>query len=306
MSDTDTKPVELIKTGSNSGEGEEKKMSDYTGQEQQKEHYYGEALNDNNVNDLVDDTVPHVVILVGFPKYGKSTFVSSFYHAVMKNGKIGKYKFVDSETLLGFERRAYIRREELRVKKRLNRTPIYENYFLSLVFVNTETEIKVKLVLSDRAGDIYKDYGTIGEKITSDKAINRAQHIIFFLDAFDMATDGFLDMQQHLGLLVPRMVKYGTFTSNKRVEVVFNKTDLLKDENRESYRANKDEILKIIKQGTNIHKETELSCLGIPINDEINKYFEYILDSCDTTENMSDETRKQVDWVSCKLKEIEK
>ena len=124
MSDTDTKPVELIKTGDNSGEGEEKKMSDYTGQEQQKEHYYGEALNDNNVNDLVDDTVPHVVILVGFPKYGKSTFVSSFYHAVMKNGKIGKYKFVDSETLLGFERRAYIRREELRVKKRLNRTPI--------------------------------------------------------------------------------------------------------------------------------------------------------------------------------------
>ena len=156
------------------------------------------------------------------------------------------------------------------------------------------------------SGDIYKDYGTIGEKITSDKAINRAQHIIFFLDAFDMATDGFLDMQQHLGLLVPRMVKYGTFTSNKRVEVVFNKTDLLKDDNQESYQTNKDEILKIIKQGTNIHKESELSCLGIPINDEINKYFEYILDSCETTENMSDETRQQVDWVSCKLKVIEK
>ena len=306
MSDTETKPVELINTGSNNGEGEEKKMSDFTGQEQQKERYYGEALNDANVNDLVDDTVPHVVILVGFPKYGKSTFVSSFYHAVMKNGKIGKYKFVDSETLLGFERRAHIRREEIRVNKRLDRTPIYANYFLSLVFVNTETDRKVKLVLSDRAGDIYKDYGMIGERITSDKAINRAQHIIFFLDAYDMATDGFLDMQQHLGLLVPRMVKYGTFTGNKRVEVVFNKTDLLKDENRESFQTNKEEILKILRQGTNIYKETELSCLGTPMNDEINKYFEYILDSCEFPENMSDDIKKQADWVSCKLKVIEK
>lgn len=306
MSVTDTKPVELINTGVNNSEGEEKKMSDYTGQEQQKEHYYGEALNDSNVNDLVDDTVPHVVILVGFPKYGKSTFVSSFYHAVMKNGKIGKYKFVDSETLLGFERRSHIRREEIRVKKRLDRTPMYANYFLSLVFVNTETGRKIKLILSDRAGDTYKDYGTIGEKITSDKVINRAQHIIFFLDAFDIATDGFLDMQQHLGLLVPRMVKYDTFSGNKRVDVVFNKTDLLKDENRESYQTNKDEILKIIKQGTDIQKVTELSCLGIPMNDEINNYFEYILDSCATPETMSDELRHQVDWVSRKLKEIEK
>lgn len=306
MSDTDKKPVELITTGGNNGDGEEKRMSDYTGLEQQNESYYGEALNDINVNDLVDDTIPHVVILVGFPEYGKSTFVSSFYHAVMKNGRIGKYEFVDSETLLGFERRAHIRREEIRVKKRLDRTPIYANYFLSLVFVNKETGRKVKLVLSDRAGDTYKDYAMIGETITGDRAINRAQHIIFFLDAFYMATDGFLDMQQHLGLLVPRMVKYGTFNGNKRVEVVFNKTDLLKDDNRESYQSNKEEILKIIRQGTTIEKETELSCLGTPMNDEINKYFESILDSCETPENMTDELREQVDWVSCKLKVIEK
>ena len=68
MNDTDKKPVELITTGGSIGDGEEKRTSDYTGLEQQKERYYGEALNDINVNDLVDDTIPHVVILVGFPK----------------------------------------------------------------------------------------------------------------------------------------------------------------------------------------------------------------------------------------------
>ena len=30
--------------------------------------YYGDALNDTNINELVGDEIPHVVILVGFPK----------------------------------------------------------------------------------------------------------------------------------------------------------------------------------------------------------------------------------------------
>lgn len=283
------------------------KMSSYTGQEKANEQsYYGEAFNDSNVNELVDETIPHLVVLVGFPEYGKSTFVSSFYHAVMTNGSIGKYKFVDSETILGFERRSFIRREEQHVKKRLSRTPMYANYFLSMVFINKETMRRVKLVISDRAGDTYKDYGKIGEKINSDKAIKRAQHIIFFLDAFAIATDGYLDLQQCLGLLVSRMVKYGTFSDGKRIDVVFNKTDLLEEKHMTDYETNKEAVLNIIKQGTAIHQVTELSCLGTPINDGLNQYFEYLLDTCEDPEYLTDELRKQVDWVACKLKEIEK
>lgn len=296
----------LVNPETTGDEGEKTKMSSYTGLEQPKEQFYGEAYNDSNVNDLVDETTPHVVILVGFPEYGKSTFVSSFYHAVMTNGRIGKYKFVDSETILGFERRAQIRHEENRVKKRLNRTPMYANYFLSLVFINTETGRRVKLVLSDKAGDTYKDYGKIGENINSDKAINRAQQIIFFLDAYAMATDGYLDLQQNLGLLVPRMVNYGTFTDGKRVDVVFNKTDMLEKKHKGEYTTNKEEILSIIRQGATIHQVTELHCLGTPLNEDLNKYFEYLLDCCEEPETLTDSIMQQLDWVSCKLKEIEK
>lgn len=303
MSETDN-IKNLINTENNSSV-DEKKMSDFTGQDKKKEQLYGDALNDNTVNNLVDDINPHVVVLVGFPKYGKSTFVSSLYHAVMKNGSIGKYKFVDSETILGFERRAHIRREELRINKRLDRTPIYADYFLSLVFLNSVTKQKIKLVLSDRSGENYKDYGTRGEIINSDKALNRAQHIIFFLDAYAMATDGFLDMQQNLGLLVSRMINYGTFKDGKRVDVVFNKTDLLtKKDDKKSFISNKEVILRIIKQGAEIHKESELSCLGTPINDDINKFFEYLLDSCVESKNMPDDIREKVDWVGSKLKEL--
>ena len=117
MSETDN--IQNLVTPETKTGSDEKKMSSYTGQEKQNVSYYGDAMNDNNVNDLVDDTIPHVVILVGFPKYGKSTFVSSFYHAVMKNGQIGNYQFVDSETIFGFEQRAHIRKVETMTKKRL-------------------------------------------------------------------------------------------------------------------------------------------------------------------------------------------
>ena len=72
----------------------------------QDSNYYADALNDNNVNEIIGDEIPHVIILIGFPEYGKSTFVASLYHKILTDGKIGKYKFIDSDTLVGFERRA--------------------------------------------------------------------------------------------------------------------------------------------------------------------------------------------------------
>ena len=303
MSDTDNIQnlvTPEIKTG-----GDEKKMSSYTGQDKPHVSYYGDAMNDNNVNNMVDDTIPHVVILIGFPEYGKSTFVSSFYHVVMKNGKIGDYQFVDSETILGFEQRAHIRKEEIKVRKRLDRTPVYLNYFLSMVFINQKTGKKVKLVLSDRAGDTYKDYGKFGQKINDDKALNRAKHILFFLEAYALISDGFLDMQQNLGLLISRMVNYGVFGENKRIDVVFNKSDLI-DVESETFKTNRDEIIKIINRATKIHREDNLYCTNVPMNDEINKYFEYLLESCEEPVKNSEELIQKVDWVSSKLKEIEK
>ena len=81
---------QFINTSAQSQEGG-KSISDYKNKESKERHYYGDALNDDNVNDIVDEVIPHVVVLVGFPEYGKSTFVASFYHALLTTGKIGKY-----------------------------------------------------------------------------------------------------------------------------------------------------------------------------------------------------------------------
>ena len=65
----------------------------------------------------------------------------------MREGKIGKYKFLDSETLAGFERRSHIRNAEIVAIERLDRTPIYADYFLSMLFANTVTHEYVKIVI---------------------------------------------------------------------------------------------------------------------------------------------------------------
>ena len=278
-----------------------KKISEYTGQNKKKGTFYGDALNDGNINDVVGESQPHVVVLVGFPKYGKSTFVASFYHAVMTTGQIGKYKFIDSDTLVGFERRAYIRNAELKIKTRLDRTPMYADFFLSLLFENIETGNKVKLILSDRSGEDYREYGKYEAKISDDKSLRHARHIIFFLDAGATASDRFLDMQSDLGMLLPRMNKYGAFSNKKCVDVVFNKKDLVTKELEAVYKANKSEIEDKIKALTIINKVEELESLHLPMNDRCLNFFEYLIDSCEQPEKLSDEDKAKLDWVNYKL-----
>lgn len=73
--------------------------------------FIGEALNDDEkLNLLMTDTKPYITILVGFEGYGKTSFVATCYHIMLTDGGIGEYKFCDSDTLVGLERRSFMRR----------------------------------------------------------------------------------------------------------------------------------------------------------------------------------------------------
>ena len=94
--------------------------------------FYCDALDDDNVNQVVKDVVPHAVTFLGFAEFGKSTFVGSLYHYLMANGVIGDFTFYDSDTFSGFERRTYIRNAKLNGVKRSLRTTEIDGYYLSL------------------------------------------------------------------------------------------------------------------------------------------------------------------------------
>lgn len=89
-------------------------------------------------NDVLGDCDTHLITLVGFSEVGKSTFVASLYHKVMSTGEIDGYKFIDSDTYIGFERRAYIRNEDLKTSKRNSRTTTLEGQFLTLTLTKNE------------------------------------------------------------------------------------------------------------------------------------------------------------------------
>lgn len=279
-----------------------KSIADYKEDKTSERHYYGDALNDDNVNDIIDDVVPHVVVIVGFPKYGKSTFVASLYHAVLTVGKIGKFRFVDSDTITGFERRAQIRKLEHETKKRIDRTPVYADYFLSLLFQNEENGQLIKIVLSDRSGEKYREYAKFEKVIDEDKALRYAQHILFFLDAKKIASDGFFDVQSDLRALTIRMKKYGAFDEGKRIDVVFNKIDQVKE--TPDYATNKTEILSLIKKVTPINKEFELSSLKVTDNEKLNQFFEYLLECCADPKHNSKVDAEHIDWVSTELSKM--
>lgn len=263
--------------------------------------YYGDALNDHNVNEIIGDEMPHVVILVGFPKYGKSTFVASLYHKVLTMGKIGRYLFIDSETIAGFERRAQVRKIELKIKERIDRTPVYADYFLSLLFEHEETSKRVKLVLSDRSGENYRDYATSESIINEDMALRHAAHIVFFLDATKIASSDFFDTQNDLNQLTTRMKKYGAFEGDKIVDIVFNKIDKLLSSDDENYKKNKEQIERQIGKKVVINKTFEINSLKVVDNEDLNTFFKYLLEVSPDERPIETEFINKLDWVRNKF-----
>ena len=189
------------------------------------------------------------------------------------------------------------------MKERLDRTPVYADYFLSVLFQNEETDRLIKIVLSDRSGESYQNYAKNESAINQDRALKYANHILFFLDAAKTASnDGFFELQTQLNQLTIRMNKYGAFSDDKQIDVVFNKIDLV--ETNGEYKNNKQEILKLISRVTTINKEFELSSKQVPNNEELNRFFIYLLESCANPKYNTEEEIKQLDWVNKELANI--
>lgn len=71
--------------------------------------FYCDAMNDENINMVLNNVRPELIILLGFEDYGKSTLVGSIYNYLLNTGSIEGYDLYDSDTFAGFERRFYLR-----------------------------------------------------------------------------------------------------------------------------------------------------------------------------------------------------
>lgn len=277
-------------------------------QQKMNRRFYCDALDDVDVNSVVEQVIPHVVTLLGFSDFGKSTFVASLYYYLMRKGGIGDYKFYDSDTFSGFERRAYIRNERLNTIKRSLRTKDGEGHFLSLYFEKNNTSFE--LVLSDRSGETYsKLYVDDEDKVLGDRGLKNSKHLIFFIDA-----SVFIDASKRIifknsfNKFSKRLNSAGIFNSNQVIDVIFNKMDMIAGEKTASEddkieqqfaEKSKEFIAKLESCiGLNTNRIFYISSLNVDNNPQLIEVFEYLVKCCESEKTFN----SRVDWVSELLK----
>ena len=264
--------------------------------------YYCDSMTDENINDVLGDYNTHLVTLVGFSEVGKSTFVASLYHKLMCTGEIDGYNFIDSDTYVGFERRAYIRNESLKTSNRNSRTTTLEGQFLTLT-LSKDNKIN-KLIISDRAGETYKNsYTSNLSDVKQDKGLINSHHIIFFIDSSSVNNeDDYSDFCDDFQLLLSRMASAGVFDVPKLYDIIYNKIDLNQtDEIKELYKKQSQELENKMKVDYGINISSKFEIVANDMKDQgLGDVFKYLVNTLDSHTNYQ---YKESNWVKTLLNE---
>ena len=264
--------------------------------------YYCDSMTDENINDVLGDYNTHLVTLVGFSEVGKSTFVASLYHKLMCTGEIDGYNFIDSDTYVGFERRAYIRNESLKTSNRNSRTTTLEGQFLTLT-LSKDDKIN-KLIISDRAGETYKNsYTSNLSDVKQDKGLINSHHIIFFIDSSSVNNeDDYSDFCDDFQLLLSRMASAGVFDVPKVYDIIYNKIDLNQtDEIKELYKKQSQDLENKMKVDYGIDISSKFEIVANDMKDQgLGDVFKFLVNTLDSHTNYQYE---ESNWVKTLLNE---
>ncbi len=204
--------------------------------------FFGDALNEDNINEIITNSIPKLIVFVGFAGYGKSTLVGSLYQYLLHGLDLEGYSLIDSKTFTGFERRVSLRRlSEDRLESNTKRTLRGDNYYLSLILDNEINQCEI--VISDKAGEVYKEYKDNKTKAQNDPAFKRADNIILLVDSEELSkqvnrtTSSILDLIENI-----------PFSDNSDVFVIFTKIDLV---DMEDFKDISDKLIESIDGAIN-------------------------------------------------------
>lgn len=265
--------------------------------------YYCDALNDESINNVLGGTESRLITLVGFSEVGKSSFVASLYHKFMANGEVNGSKIVDSDTFVGFEKRAYVRNEAFKTIKRNARTTMPEGQFLTLTL--SKNGKKKKLIVSDNAGEKYKNtYVDNQAEVNKDKGLVNTRHIIFFIDCSVLNDDDeYMDFYDKFQLLLSRMSTAGVFDVQKTYDIIYNKVDTNDtEEKKETYKTNRFNFENKLATEFNIKISNTFETISNDIKDDgMARTFDYIVGLLEEASSIN--RHSDVNWVQTLLKE---
>jgi GTPase SAR1 family protein len=255
--------------------------------------------NDAKINELNTDSKPYIVVLIGFPGYGKTSFVSTCYEYLLQNGKIGEYKFYDSDTFIGFERRISARRySDTNFTSQTKRTIRGEAHLLTFHFHHQQKGNKV-IVFSDRSGENYLEYASKKDSITSDILLKYADRLLFFVNCEDIIGRSFLKLKDDYDLLLSNMTSADVMINMPKIDILYNKCDLITTNNRDKFEANKTILqnLFVSSFGESSFEIHDIISNNITTSEELEKLLLDITEhSTDMNRTIIDKT-VNLDWV---------
>lgn len=256
--------------------------------------FYTDAINEANINSIITDHKPELIVLFGLNDLGKTTFVGSLYHLLRVNGEMDDYEFVNSDTFAGFERRVFLRKCSKDGRSNINRTLRSENPFLTLHMRHKTTKDKRLIVISDRAGERYRDYISKDEELLKDKAIKYADRILLFVNAEELTGRPYSNMKDELRMLLRRLKEKSMLPLSAKKCIIFNKYDKIEDVENQTFKEHKQEIVALFEEmfESNEIPQYCINSKSLNENSELEKLFCILVKPLDTKK-----TDPALDWV---------
>lgn len=261
------------------------------------EEYYCDALNEHNVNKIADGSRLNIVAIVGFVDYGKTTFVSTLYHQLLTNVEFCDHVMYDSDTFIGFERRFLIRSLNTPMEETSKRTIKGEDSLLALTLDSKENG-RYKLILSDKSGEDYADFTGSEEEMKDYVILSLAHHILFFIDT-EKLLHSMASVKYSYNGLVKDLVDHKMISNKNRVSLVFNKHDMVGDQ-EEIYKENKKIMIDFFEdvfKGMTVH-QYEIDSTGA--SDHFASMSKLCKDIMSLT-NQVEKTTDDLNWVKKEL-----
>ena len=190
----------------------------------------GEALNVVGVDEFLRWRPIRLITIVGDSDSGKTTLITSIYEQFLR-GSFAGHSFAGSRTLIGLERRTYLSRFDSGLSvPDTPRTSLSDDLrFFHIAGVSEdEQRIRTDLMLSDRAGEKYRQARDHSDAVSELIEVANADRLVLLLDGERLTipkerTNAIASVRQTLRALLDG----GVLDKTTCVQVVITKIDLI-------------------------------------------------------------------------------
>lgn len=267
------------------------------------EDFYSDALTEQTINNIADGKRFVVVALVGFAKYGKTTFVSSLYYQFLSNVEFCDHIMYDSDTYVGFEKRLLIRTTKTPLDENQKRTLKGENSLVSMTLKPKDGDA-FKFVISDKSGEDYQDFSLEAGDAKDNKILSVANQILLFVDS-NILLNKVSNVNFHYRGLLDELAKSDLIKPSTALRIVFNKIDEVPEDETTiiKFEGLKTEFEKMLKGyfPNNTILKSQIDSTGASDGFKSIKELCQALLALNTYEG--DKAKEMLDWVKKEMEE---